>query len=269
MAELSEAKQRAKMVWAAGDYPSTAELIGELGRSTVKRAGVSEGDEVLDVACGAGNATIPAAQTGARVTGLDLVPELLEAGREQAVEAGVEIEWVEGDAENLPFEDESFDVVLSTVGAMFAPDHAAAARELARVARSGGRVAVASWTPDGSVGQFFQTMAKHMPPPPEGFQPPVLWGVEEHIREIFDGTGLEIECEQAELTFRFPSAEEAAELYETKFGPVLTAKAMLEPEGKWEAVSADLRDLFDDFDESDGDGIEYPGQYLLVLGKKG
>ena len=147
-------------------------------------------DLVLDVACGNGNATIPAAKTGATTTGLDLTPELLEAGREAAAEAGVEIDWVEGDAQDMPFDDASFDVVTSVFGCMFAPDQRRAAAEIARVLRPGGRMVVCAWTPEGNMGKMFMTVAAHRPPPPEGFQPPVLWGNEEHVRELFDGTGV-------------------------------------------------------------------------------
>ncbi len=267
-AELSPEKQQARAVWSAGDYPSIVYRIAEMGSHTVERAGISEGDKVLDIGCGSGNnATILAAKTGAEVTGLDLTPELLEAGRRLAEEAGVEIEFVEGDAENLPFEDASFDVVISTVGIMFAPDHRRAAQEAARVLRPGGRMALANWTPEGSVGRFFQVTAKHMPPPPEGFQPPPLWGSEEHVRELFEGTGVELSFEHAAVYFDFESAEEATEFYEDKFGPVVMAKKKLEPEGKWEALREDMIAQFTE--EIEGAGPEgYPGEYLLALGEK-
>jgi SAM-dependent methyltransferase len=266
--QLSEEKQRAKAVWAAGDYPTVADLIAEMGATTVERVDLKEGEGTLDIACGAGNATIPAAKRGAKMTGLDLVPELLEAGRREADAAGVEIDWIEGDAESLPFEDESFDVVLSTVGIMFAPDHRAAAREAARVLRPGGRMGLANWRPDGSVGRFFATTAKHMPPPPEGFQPPPLWGTEEHVSDLFAGTGVEVRFEDVTVTFRFESADEAIELFESKFGPVITAKQLLEPEGKWDALRSELRAQFEEELASGGDD-GYPGEYLLTLGQKG
>lgn len=267
MPELTEEKQRARTVWAAGDYASMAKRITELGAHVVDRVDVQEGEAVLDVACGSGNATIPAAERGATVTGLDLVPELLEAGAAAAAEAGVEVEWIEGDAEELPFEDGQFDVVLSTIGVMFAPDHRRAAHELARVLRSGGRLGVASWTPDGSVGRFFQTTSRHMPPPPDGFQPPPLWGTEDHVREIFEGTGVELRFEHSEVLFGFASADEAVAEFEQKFGPVVTAKRMLEPEGKWDALRAEMHAQFEeDIAAAGPDG--HPGEYLLALGTK-
>jgi len=268
MAQLTEEKERARAVWAEGDYPSIVYQIAEMGSNTVDRVGIAEGERVLDIGCGAGNnATIAAAKTGAEVTGLDLTPELLAAARANAAEAGVEIEWVEGDAEQLPFENESFDVVISTVGIMFAPDQKLAASEAARVLRPGGRLAIASWRAEGSVGRFFTVTAKHMPPPPEGFQPPLLWGSDEHVRELFEGTGIELRFEEAAVHFNFASAEEATELYETKFGPVITAKRMLEQEGKWETVREDMRKMFEEELAAAGeDG--YPGEYLLALGAK-
>jgi SAM-dependent methyltransferase len=265
--ELTEEKQKAKAVWSAGDYPTIAEKIAEMGAHTVERLDLEPGEQVLDIACGAGNATIPAAKTGAEVTGLGLVPELLEAARGTAAEAGVEIAWIEGDAEQLPFEDESFDVVISTVGIMFAPDHQRAAREAARVLRPGGRLGLANWTPDGTVGRFFQTTASYMPPPTEDFQPPPLWGTKDHVSGLFEGTGVELRFEDAAVRFRFESADEATEMFETKFGPVLTAKQMLEPEGKWEALRADLHAMFEE-EIAQGGGEGYPGEYLLTLGEK-
>jgi SAM-dependent methyltransferase len=265
--ELTEEKQRAKAVWAAGNYPAIAEKIAEMGAHTVERVGIKSGERTLDIACGAGNATIPAAKTGAEVIGLDLVPELLEAARENAAEAGVEIEWMEGDAEMLPFEDETFDVVISTVGIMFTPDHQRAAREAARVLKPGGRLGLANWNPDGSVGRFFRTVSGHMPPPPEGFQPPPLWGTEDHVRGLFEGTGVELRFEHAAVTFKFDSADEATETFETKFGPVVTAKAVLEPEGKWDALRSELRAQFEEEIAAGGEQ-GYPGEYLLTLGEK-
>jgi ubiquinone/menaquinone biosynthesis C-methylase UbiE len=267
MAELTEEKQRARAVWAAGDYPAIVHKIAEMGAATVERVGIKSGEKVLDIGCGSGNATLPAAETGAKVTGLDLTPELLEAGRAGAAEAGLEIEWVEGDAEDLPFEDESFDVVISTVGIMFAPNHELAAREAARVLRPGGRIGLASWTPEGSIGRFFKTTASHMPPPPEGFRPPVLWGTEDHVRKLFESTGVNLRFEQAAVIFKFDSADDALEMYEAKFGPIVTAKRMLEPEGKWEALRSELRAQFEEELAAGGeDG--YPGEYLLTLGEK-
>ena len=168
--ELTEEKQRAVKTWDAGDFPHVAKLIASAGELCVERAKLGPDDRVIDVACGSGNATIPAARTGATVIGLDITPSLLEAGKREAAEAGVEIEWVEGDAENLPYGDDSFDAVISVFGVMFAPDHRKAAAEVARVLKPGGRMVLCNWDPDGEAGRFFKVIAEHMPPPPEGFQ---------------------------------------------------------------------------------------------------
>lgn len=268
MAEPSEAKQQAREMWAGGEYDDVARRIAGAGSTAVTAAGVESGEKVLDVACGTGNATIPAAQTGAEVTGLDLTPRLLEQGRDAAAKAGVEIEWVEGDAEQLPFEDASFDVVLSVFGCMFAPDHRATAAEIARVLEPGGRMAVCAWTPEGAIGRFFITVAGHMPAPPEGFQPPVLWGVEDHVTELFGGTGVELEFERAEVAFEFSSMDEAMEEATTKLPPLVAAKAALESQGRWEALRDDLLKLYSGLDTAEGDELRYAAEYLVVKGSK-
>ena len=179
-----KAKHRA--LWASGDYPSVAaELIPTLGPTLVEACAVRAGQRVLDVGAGSGNAAIPAAATGADVTASDLTPELFIAGRRIAAQRGVEPAWVEGDAEALPFADESFDVVLSCVGAMFAPHHQAVADELVRVVRPGGTIGMINWTPEGFIGQLFKTMAPYAPPPPPGATPPPRWGDEQHVRDLF------------------------------------------------------------------------------------
>ena len=169
-------KQANRTMWAAGNDDAVAELVWSAGERLVGRVGVQVGQDVLDVACGTGNATIPAAEAGASVVGLDLTPELFARARERADEAGVAIDWVEGDAESLPFPDASFDVVLSTFGCQFAPRHDVTAGELARVLRPDGRLGVVAWTPEGFVGDFFRSLGAHLPPPPDFAAPPVLWG---------------------------------------------------------------------------------------------
>jgi ubiquinone/menaquinone biosynthesis C-methylase UbiE len=268
MAELTEQKEQARVMWAMGDYPGIVEKIADAGEKAVEAAGIADGQEALDVACGSGNATIPAALTGAKVTGLDLTPELLEAGRANAGQAGVEIDWVEGDAEQLPFEDQSFDAVISVFGCMFAPDHKATAMELARVLRPGGRMAVCAWTPDGNIGQFFMTVAKHMPPPPEGFQPPILWGTEDHAGELFDGTGVQLEFEHAAVEFFDKSAQAFLAEYEAKLPPIVAAKAALEPDGKWQALRDELEALYESHNEADDGSYRAPGEYLVISGRK-
>jgi SAM-dependent methyltransferase len=268
MAELSEQKQQARAMWAMGDYPSAAAQIAEVGLHCVEAAAVTSHDTVLDVACGAGNATIPAAKTGATTTGLDLTPELLEGGKAAADAAGVEIDWVEGDAEQLPFDDGSFDVVISVFGCMFAPDHKRTASELARVLKPGGRLAVCAWTPEGNVGQFFMTVAKHMPPPPEGFLPPILWGTEDHAREIFSGTGVDLDFERQAMEFTGETPEQFLEDMERDLPPIVAAKRLLEADGKWDVLRDELLTLYASQNESDDGSHRSPGQYLVIKGQK-
>ena len=265
---LAEFKRRNRAAWAAGDYPSVARRIGEVGRRIVRRLEVRADEEVLDVACGAGNATIPAALTGARVIGVDLTPELLDAGRELAAEAGVEIRWEEGDAEDLPIADESVDVVLSTFGCMFAPRHEVTARELVRVLRPGGRLGLCNWSPDGAIGRFFATVGEHLPPPPEYASPPPLWGSADHVLRLFGGTGVRLEFDREVVELGFDSVAEVCELYATQFGPVVTARKLLEPQGRWPALRADLYAYFEDNTVDRDGGVVWPAEYLVVVGHK-
>ena len=265
---IAEFKQRSRAVWAAGDYPSVARHLGDVGRRIVGRLDVRPGEAVLDVACGAGNAAIPAARAGARVIGVDLTPELLDAARESAAEAGVQARWEEGDAEDLPIEDESVDVVLSTFGCMFAPRHEVAARELARVLRRSGRLGLCNWTPDGSIGGFFAVVGGHLPALPEYASPPPLWGSADHVRRLFDGTGVRLEFERDVVELRFGSVPEIFDYYTTHFGPLMTARGLLEPQGRWPALRDDLYAYFEDNTVDRDGGVVWPGEYLVVLGRK-
>ncbi len=182
----SDLKARHRTMWASGDYPSMVEtFLLPLGPRLVEASAIGPGMGVLDVAAGTGNASIPAAQAGASVTASDLTPELLEAGRRHAEANGLELEWVEADAEKLPFDDESFDVVMSSIGVMFAPHHQAVDDELVRVCRPDGTIGLLSWTPEGMLGALFRTMKPFAPAPPPGAQPPPLWGSEEHLGGLF------------------------------------------------------------------------------------
>lgn len=266
--EASEAQKRARATWAAGDFDAIADRIWHVGDDLIQRVGINQGDKVLDVAAGTGNAAIPAAVAGGEVTALDITPELFEPGRRRAAEAGVEIEWIEGDAQELPFDDDSFDVVVSTFGCMFAPDHRKAASEIARVLRPGGKLGIVAWRPEGAIGRFFMTIAKHAPPPPEGFQPPPLWGLRDHVSGLFAETGVELSFEDAAAHFRFDSIDQAVEEFSTKFGPVVILRAALEPEGR-DALEADMRTLYEEITEAGDDGVAYDAEYLITLGKKG
>ena len=266
--ELTEAKQRARATWSAGDYDSLVDYIWSVGGDLIERVGVEPGDDVLDVACGTGNAAIPAAAAGGKVIGLDLTPELFEDARRRADEAGVEIEWVEGDAEALPYDEESFDVVLSTFGCMFAPDHEQAAAEIVRVLKPGGRFGITAWNPEGNIGIFFGAFARFAPEPPPGFQPPPLWGTRDHVTSLFEGKGVDLRFEDAAVDFHFDSVDAAEEEYWENFGPIVMLRSALEPEGRGEELRAALRKVFEDSNQSDSDEVAYPGEYLIALGEK-
>ena len=264
-----DAKREESAMWARGDYHAIARaMFWEVGARIVDRLGVEPGERVLDVACGSGNAAIRAAAAGARVVGVDLTPELLEVGRRLAADAGLEVAWVAGDAEALPVDDGSFDVVLSTFGCMFAPRHELAARELARVLRPGGRLGLCSWTPESALAELGRIVINHLPPPPEPSQPPFSWGSEEHVRALFEGRGLELRFEHERVEFEFESLERALEAYETDWGPFVTARERLEPEGRWPAVRAELAEVLERHGTATATGFTYTGEYLVVVGRR-
>jgi SAM-dependent methyltransferase len=261
-------KQGQKAMWTAGDYPEVARRIEVVGEYLAERAGAAPGIDFLDVATGSGNVSIPAARAGAKVTGLDLTPKLLDAQRARAAAAGVEVELIEGDAEELPFAEASFDSVTSCFGVMFAPRQRIAAGELLRVARPGGTVVVAAWTPAGLVGSTFRISAGFMPAPPEGFQPPVMWGVEDHVRELFAGSGAELSFELRTVAFRGDSAEAWMERDERILGPVLMARAALEPQGRYEELRGELLAMYTERNEADDGSFRAPAEYLVTVARK-
>jgi SAM-dependent methyltransferase len=270
MPKLADIKQDARTTWATGDYDAMMrqEQLYEVGARLVHHAGIRRGEVVLDVACGTGNAAIPAAATGAEVTGVDLTPRMLEGAQRRAADAGVDADWIEGDAEDLPFEDGHFDVVLSAFGCMFAPRHDVVADELARVLRPGGRLAVCSWTPEGAIGDFFRTVGAHLPPMPDIVDPPPLCGDEQHVRELFDGTGIELEFVRESWDIGHDSAASAVECYTTAFGPVVEARRLAEAEGRWPQLRKDMLALFDRLDGSGKKRVVFPAEYLVAIGRK-
>lgn len=267
MSEDAEVKARARAMWASGDFPRVArETIPEVGPALVAAAGIRTGMKVLDVGAGSGATSIPAALAGGDVVASDLTPELLEAGRSAAVASGVALRWVEADAEALPFPDASFDVVLSSFGAMFAPRHQVVADELLRVTRPGGTIAMASWTPQGWVGQFFLTLLPYMPPPPPGALPPVAWGVEDHVRALFgDGVSELTATPRVQRLTRFATPEEIVAYYRDNFGPTITAYALTaeDPERR-AALDADLLDFATRTSSDEG----YPMEYLEIVARR-
>ena len=259
---MEEFKERQRATWAAGDYATLSEYIRDVGELVVKRVGVEGSMRVLDVACGTGNAAVPAARAGAEVVGLDLVPELLEGGRRKAAEVGVEIEWVEGDAEALPFEDGSFDCVLSTFGHMFAPRHRQTADEMARVCRAGGTIGICCWTPEGVTGDLLGAIGSYMPPPPDFASPPLLWGTEEHVRAMFDDAQ-DLEFERHSAIIEWDTVEGWADFFMSRFGPFVTAQQMLGE--RFADLRADVIEVWERWNEADDGRFRLPQEYLLSV----
>ncbi|MDE3738658.1 MULTISPECIES: class I SAM-dependent methyltransferase [Pseudomonas] len=261
--DLNALKSRQMASWASGDYAvigTTLQLVGEL---LAEACDLRHGESVLDVAAGNGNATLAAARRGARVTSTDYVPALLERGRERAQADHLEVSFQTADAENLPFADASFDVVMSTFGVMFTPDQAKAAAELARVCRPGGRIGLASWTPEGFIGQMFKTLGRHLPPPPD-VQPPSRWGVESHLRELFDDSAREISVARRLFNFRYQSAAHFIEVFRTWYGPVHKAFAALPADGAV-ALERDLTELLERYNRAGPESLIVPSEYLEVV----
>jgi SAM-dependent methyltransferase len=263
----SKVKARHRAMWASGDYPGMVDTwISPIGPRLVEASGIAPAMRVLDVAAGSGNASIPAAKRGASVTASDLAPELLEAGRARAEAEGVELDWVEADAERLPFEDESFDAVISSLGAMFAPRHAVAAAELVRVCRPGGTIGLLSWTPEGMVGALFRTMKPFAPPPPPGAQPPPLWGSEDHLRELFGERVAFRSMERDTLDVTaFERPEDFAADFRTNYGPTLVAEAHARKAGREAELHEELDRLVIDWDRGTNGRARFELEYLVAV----
>jgi SAM-dependent methyltransferase len=265
--DVSGIKQGQRTMWAAGDYPDIAKHIVSVSGELVELVGAGPGTKLLDVATGSGNLAILAAEAGAVVTGLDLTPELLEVARARAAQAGVEIDFVEGDAEALPFADGSFDRVTSCFGVMFAPLHEQAAAELVRVASRGARIGVAAWTPEGLNGRMFRTVGSYMPAPPPELEPPVMWGSEEHVRGLFEGTGAELSFQRRTVTFTADSVEAWIDYNERVLGPSIMAKAALEPQGRYGELRAELVGLYSEANQATDGSLLVEAEYLLSLAR--
>jgi SAM-dependent methyltransferase len=238
LAALTAAQQR---TWADGDFSMVGHLVVNASESLVEALEIMPDERVLDVACGSGNGALAAARrTWGKAVGADFVPALLERGRERAAAERLEVEFVEADAQHLPFADASFDVAMSIFGAMFAPDQERTAAELLRVVRPGGRIGMANWTPDGSLTDFFLILMKHTGGPPPGTVPPVLWGSEERVRELFGDGISELRVERRVSRQAFRSADHYLEFFRAYFGPLRTAFEKVGPEGA-PALEADLR----------------------------
>lgn len=261
--DLAAIKQRQQATWASGDFAVvgvTLQIVGELlAESTDVRAG----ERVIDIAAGNGNATLAAARRFARVTSTDYVPALLEKGRARAAAEGLAIDFREADAEALPFPDASFDVALSTFGIMFAPDQARAAAEMLRVVRPGGRIGMANWTPEGFIGQLFKAVGKHMPPP-AGLASPLLWGNEDHVRQLFGADALQARITRKMFNFRYASPTHWVHVFRDYYGPLNRAFAALAPTAA-DALEQDLLALIDRFNTAGPDSMVAPAEYLEIV----
>ena len=261
--DLAALKGRQQMAWASGDYAVIGTTLQIVGESLAEACDLNWDEDVLDVAAGNGNATLAAARRGCRVTSTDYVSTLLDRGAERARADRYDVKFEVADAEALPFEDASFDAVLSTFGVMFAPDQAAAAAEMARVCRPGGRIGMANWTPAGFIGQLFKTLGRHLPPP-AGVQPPSLWGTEAHLKTLFGDKAAAIVATPKMFNFRYRSAAHFIEIFRTWYGPVHKAFAAL-PAEKATALERDLTDLLTSMNRGGARSLVVPGEYLEIV----
>lgn len=258
--DFSMVKARQQQTWASGDFAVVASRIVLVSEQLAESADLRAGWNVLDVACGNGNATLAAARSGTKALGVDYVPELLAGGRARAVAEGLDVEFKLGDAEDLPVGDASFDAVLSVYGTMFAPDHQRTADEVIRVTRPGGTVGLASWTPDGFIGQMFRVITTHVSGPP-GVASPLLWGTEQHLVEIFDDAIASIRSVTRTCVWRFRSSSEMVAYFRRWYGPTLKAFEALDDAGKT-ALERDLTELVDRSNRNDSGSIAVPATYL-------
>jgi ubiquinone/menaquinone biosynthesis C-methylase UbiE len=256
-------KQRQQATWASGDFAVVGTTLQIVGAMLAEAVDVRAGERVLDVAAGNGNATLAAARRFAQVTSTDYVPALLDKGRERARAEGLAVRFLEADAEELPFADGSFDVVLSTFGAMFTPEHDRAAREMLRVLRPGGRIGMANWTPNGFIGRLFKVIGAHVPPP-AGLKSPALWGTEKHLAELFDERAAQIRCARRYFNFRYRSAAHWVQVFRDYYGPTHKAFAALDAAGQ-QALERDITVLLDEMNTAGTSSLVVPGEYLEIV----
>jgi len=261
--DLAALKTRQQTAWASGDYAVIGTTLQIVGESLAEACDLRFDERVLDVAAGNGNATLAAARRGCKVVSTDYVSALLDRGAERADAERFDVEFQVADAEALPFQDASFDAVVSTFGVMFSPDHAQAASELARVCRPGGRIGMANWTPEGFIGQLFKALGRQLPPPP-GVQPPALWGSEAHLRTLFGDKAAKIDVARRVFNFRYRSAAHFIEVFRTWYGPVHKAFATLPPE-KAAALEQDLTALLEGANRAGKASLVVPSEYLEIV----
>jgi ubiquinone/menaquinone biosynthesis C-methylase UbiE len=263
---LEDLKVKQQQIWSSGDYGSIAWITVPLARELTEAVDLRPGAKVLDVACGTGHVALEAARTFCDVTGVDYVPELVETARRRAEAEGLKIDFRVGDAEALPFADDSFDDVLSAIGVMFTADHERAAAELVRVCRPGGRIGMANWTPTGFVGRMLQTVGKHVPPPPAA-QSPTRWGTEQVVAELLGGRVHDVASYTATVTQRFASAEAFADFFLANYGPTYAAAAKLDEAGR-AALRADMIRIANEADRALDDTFVSDWDYLVVTAEK-
>ena len=256
-------KQRQQATWASGDFAIIGVTLQIVGESLAEAADIRAGERVIDIAAGNGNATLAAARRFARVTSTDYVPALLDKGRARAAAEGLDVEFREADAEALPFGDGSFDVALSTFGVMFTPDHVRCASEMARVVRAGGRIAFASWTPEGFLGQMFRTIGKHVPPP-AGVQSPLLWGTETHVNELFGNYASDIRMQRRIFHFRYASPDHMLQVFRDFYGPVHMVFRALDEQGR-ELLERDLLAVLASANTAGQASLVIPAEYMEVV----
>jgi SAM-dependent methyltransferase len=261
--DLAAVKQRQQAIWASGDYSIIGTTLQIVGENLVEAADVRAGERVIDVAAGNGNATLAAARRFADVTSTDYVPALLAKARGRADAESLPVRFKAADAENLPFDDESFDVALSTFGIMFSPNHQRAADELLRVVRRGGRIGLANWTPQGFIGRLFKVIGTHLPPP-AGLRPPPLWGTETHLVELFGTRAAAIHCERRHFNFRYRSPAHWLQVFRDFYGPTHRAFASLDADSG-AALEHDIIRLLEEMNTADRDSLVIPSEYLEVV----
>jgi SAM-dependent methyltransferase len=261
--DLNALKTRQQAAWSSGDYAVIGTTLQLVGEHLAEACDLRWDERVLDVAAGNGNATLAAARRGAQVTSTHYVASLLDRGADRARAEGLDVRFQVADVEALPFEDASFDAVVSTFGVMFAPDHAKSAAEMARVCRPGGRIGLANWTPEGFIGQLFKVLGRHLPPP-AGVQPPSLWGVESHLRSLFGERADAITVTRREFNFRYRSAAHFIDVFRTWYGPVHKAFAAL-PADSAKALERDLTELLNGLNRAGATSLVVPSEYLEVV----
>jgi SAM-dependent methyltransferase len=268
MIAVNDLKRTHRLTWAAGDYPAVAEQIDQTPpRDLLARAELGPGSDALDVATGTGNIALRAAAAGATVVGLDLTPELFATARRRAERLGVTIEWIEGDAEQLPFAPGSFDRVLSAFGVQFAPRHQVVADELVRVLKPGGLIALVNWTPEGLIGELFRIMGGYLPALPDYASPPPLWGDEKHVRELFHDADLQLEFTRGHNPWRFDSPEHWVAFMEIRYGPTVKARERLTANGRWADCRAELVALAERHNRSADGRLHMDAEYLVAVAR--